>query len=241
MTNPEQNESKDVLLGGAQKFFKWGSRSTVNVIKWITDNWLKSMVLIASATQTFALISFFAPAWAFWLPFIGVMLMEGAVPIWQAREQMADEQEGKGLSEKEKAAQERIANIMVWLCIFMTATTMIGGALVEVSTGQMAKILKPNETITAFMGWASIVGIFLLGSTHLIADWRYRRLDPMFKMKQEFRREQRRLLRIKNKVKLQDEAREQRYELKRLRELSRKEAPKRGRKKAEDNYGKEKK
>lgn len=207
----------------------------VITFKWVKYNWLKAMVLIASATQTFALIHFFAPEWAFWLPYIGVMLMEGAIPLWQEREENADAADGS-IDDKEKNAQERIANGMIWVCIFMSAITMVGGALVEVSTSQMTDILKPNAQVTSAMGWASIVGIFLLGSLHLVFDWRFRRADPFRKLEREHRAALRAFERKRRKAVLDGEELTIKTELNHLRHLYRQGARSIGRSRAEEMF-----
>lgn len=163
------------LLARMQSFSRM---KAPDIITYVKANWIKLLVLIASATQTYSLVGYVAPEWAWWLPLIGVLLMEGAVPYWQQFEEMADIADGVK-DDVKKNAQERLANVMVWLTILMSAVTMVAGAVIEVADSEkLSKFMKPDAGTTAFLGWLAIIGIFLLGTVHLIAHWQYKRLDP---------------------------------------------------------------
>ena len=158
-----------------------------NTKEYLLVHWIKIIVLVASATQTYALIKFFAPAWAWWLPIIAVLLTEGATPFWQWRESEADAADGS-VDDKEKNKQERIANGMVWTGLVAVCSTMVAGALIEVSNSeQLSAILKPNESVTGALGWIAIIGVFLFGAIQMWADWQYKRADPMLMIQRENR------------------------------------------------------
>lgn len=166
-----------------------------NTKDYIIAHWIKIIVLVVSATQTFSLIKFFAPVWAWWLPIVAVLLTEGATPFWQWRESEADAADGN-VDDIEKNKQERIANSMVWTGLIAVSTTMIAGALIQVSNSEvLSAILKPNEQITGALGWLAIVGVFLFGSVQMWADWQYKRNDPMLTLERENRANMRLLTR----------------------------------------------
>lgn len=161
--------------------------------EYILEHWIKMIVLVVSSTQTFSLVKFFAPTWAFWLPYVAVLLIEGATPYWQYREAEADAADGN-VDDKVKNKQETIANRMVWVGLVAVCLTMIAGALIEVSNSEvLSSILKPNESVTGLFGWLAIIGVFLFGAIQMYADWQYRRHDPKMSMAREHRAELRTL------------------------------------------------
>lgn len=167
----------------------------INARAYITQNWIKLIVLIASSTQTFALLSYVAPPWAWWLPYIGILLIEGSIPFWQVKEYNADMADGN-LEDTEKNAQEKLANKMVWSGLVVMAVTMIAGLFIEVSDSEkLSAILKPDERTTAFISWVSMIGIFLFGAVQVYADWQYKRKDPFLLLEKEKRAGQRALTR----------------------------------------------
>lgn len=168
----------------------------------VRAEWIRYAILIVSSTQTYGLLKFFAPSWAFWLPAAGVGLMELSSIFWFWREATANAIERGG---EEVKLQERLANSMIWLCLGMSGVTMIAGAFLEVTSSQLSVILHPNPQVTAFLGWAAIVGIFLLGVTELVVDWQYRRADPTLEMERQHRAAHRRLLQQKRQVELKNE------------------------------------
>jgi len=58
--------------------------------KFLADHWMTVVILGVSSTQTYSLVNGFAPDWAFWLPALGVCLMEGGYLYWRWREYEAD-------------------------------------------------------------------------------------------------------------------------------------------------------
>jgi len=161
--------------------------------KFLIDHWMTVVILGVSSTQTYFLVSTFAPEWALWLPALGVCLMEGGYLYWRWREYEADPlEDGKTNTNK----QEEIANIMVYLTLFASVLTMLAGATIEIANSDMAYLLTiPN--METYLGLAAVVCIFLLAGAHLFADWQYRRNDPDAKLEREFRGEERELTREK--------------------------------------------
>lgn len=161
--------------------------------KFLADHWMTVVILGVSSTQTYFLVSTFAPKWALWLPALGVCLMEGGYLYWRWREYEADPiEDGKTNTNK----QEEIANVMVYLTLFASVLTMLAGATIEIANSDMAYLLTiPNMEV--YLGLGAVVCIFLLAGAHLFADWQYRRHDPDAKLERDFRGEERELTREK--------------------------------------------
>jgi hypothetical protein len=174
-------------------------------LKYVKEQWIKLIVLVMSATMTFSLLNYLAPAWAWWLPYIAILLVEGSIPFWQIRELNADAADGD-VEDEEKNAQEKLANAMVWTGLTLMVVTMIGGALIEVGDSEvLSKVLKPNAGVTRFMGWSSLIGVFIFGAIQVWADWQYKRLDPMNELMREGRARMRKLDRVNQRAILQGE------------------------------------
>jgi hypothetical protein len=175
------------------------------VMKYVKEQWIKLIVLVMSATMTFSLLNYLAPPWAWWLPYIAILLVEGSIPFWQIRELNADAADGD-VEDEEKNAQEKLANAMVWTGLTLMVVTMIGGALIEVGDSEvLSKVLKPNAGVTGFMGWSSLIGVFIFGAIQVWADWQYKRLDPMNELMREGRARMRKLDRTNQRAILQGE------------------------------------
>jgi hypothetical protein len=197
------------LANFSQNFFKV---FVPNAKEYIVEHWIKIIVLIASATQTYSLIKFFAPAWAWWLPVVAVLLTEGATPFWQWREAEADAADGN-VDDVEMNKQETIANGMVWTGLVAVCVTMIAGALIQVSNSEvLSRILKPNEAVTGALGWTAIVGVFLFGAVQMWADWQYHRADPMLTLERENRAKMRLLNRRRTAAIYRGEERTTKFE-----------------------------
>lgn len=172
------------------------------VIRFTTDHFLTAVILGVSATQTYMLVSLFAPDWALWLPALGVCLMEGGYLYWRWREYESDplDIQGKGVSNK----QEEIANVMVYLTLGASVLTMLAGATLEIANSDLAYILTiPNMEM--YLGLFAVAAIFILGGLHLYADWQYRRNDPDAVMERNFREEARKLERERRKADIDGE------------------------------------
>lgn len=167
--------------------------------KFLADHWMTVVILGVSSTQTYFLVSTFAPRWALWLPALGVCLMEGGYLYWRWREYEADP-----LEESDENKQETIANVMVYLTLFCSVLTMLAGAAIEIANSDMAYLLTiPN--METYLGLTAVVCIFLLAGAHLFADWQYRRNDPDAYLERGFREQTRKLTRDKRNAEINGE------------------------------------
>lgn len=166
--------------------------------RYLIDHWMTVVILGVSATQTYYLVSRFAPDWAWWLAALGVCLMEGGFLYWRWREYEADplDLDGKGNTNK----QESIANVMVYLTLGTSVLTMLAGASLEIGKSDLAYILQTLPGLENYLGLGAVVCIFLLAGGHLYADWQYRRNDPDAKMERDFREDMRELERKRRKT-----------------------------------------
>lgn len=170
--------------------------------RYLIDHWMTVVILGVSATQTYYLVSTFAPAWAAWLPWLGVCLMEGGYLYWRWREYEADPiDDGKKNTNK----QEEIANIMVYLTLGSSVLTMLAGATLEIGQSDMAYLLQTIPNLSTYLGLFAVVCIFVLAGGHLYADWQYRRNDPDAIMERNFREEQRKLTRDRRSADIEGE------------------------------------
>jgi uncharacterized Tic20 family protein len=169
--------------------------------KYLLDHWMTVVILGVSATQTYYLVSTFAPAWALWLPALGVCLMEGGYLYWRWREYEADPLDIDGKQNTNK--QESIANVMVYLTLGASVLTMLAGAALEISQSELAYILKTIPDMETYLGLFAVVCIFLLAGGHLYADWQYRRNDPDAVMERNFRESERELERARRKANIE--------------------------------------
>lgn len=171
--------------------------------RYLLDHWMTVVILGVSATQTYFLVSTFAPDWALWLPALGVCLMEGGYLYWRWREYEADplDVQGKGVSN----AQEGIANVMVYLTLGASVLTMLAGAALEIGQSDLAYILQTVPNLETYLGLFAVTCIFLLAGGHLYADWQYRRNDPDAVMERNFREEERKLTRDRRRANIDGE------------------------------------
>ena len=160
----------------------------------LLDHFIQLVVVAVSATQTSYLVSIIAPQWAAWLASFAVLLMEGGYLFWMWREFEADMADGD-LSDKEKNAQERIANRMVYITLGLSALTSLAGGFLEVANSDLAMLLTQFPALASYLAIAAISGIFILGVIHLFADWHYRRSDPDIALDRVHRANVRRLAR----------------------------------------------
>ena len=183
----------DLLKTGKYGLLRFGS--------YVRENWITVGMLAVSATQTYTLVSVFAPGYAFWLPALGVMLMEGGFLYWKWREQEADPlEDGK----PDTNEQEKIANIMVYVTLFVSIVTMLAGLFVEIANSEIAYytewIVYGDMNVGNALAVVSMAFIFLLGAGHLFADWQYKKNDPQAILEREWRIEARALARSKRQA-----------------------------------------
>jgi uncharacterized membrane protein len=152
------------------------------------------------------MVDFFAPEWAFWLPFVAIAVMEGGVIMWEYLEEVADMADGN-VEDTEKNAQERIAAFMVWVSLAMSGLTMIAGVFIEVTQSRLSEMLTPNPALLNFFGWAALTGIFLLVTLNLFMEWRYKRSDPIRIMERENRQKERMANRLARQAELEGQVR----------------------------------
>ena len=227
--------NNDVVLNAAGKvispgFFKW-------LGGWFRDHYILLGGLALSSTQTFVMVDFFAPEWAFWLPFVAIAVMEGGVIMWEYLEEVADMADGD-VEDTEKNAQERIASFMVWVSLGMSGPTMIAGVFVEVTQSQLAEILSPNPALLNFFGWISLTGIFLLVTLNLFMEWRYKRADPIRILERENRQKERAANRIARTAELEGQVNIARKEAEFLKKRYKRSATRIGYGRAKDRFEK---
>lgn len=171
--------------------------------RYLIDHWMTVVILAVSATQTYYLVSTFAPSWAWWLAGLGVCLMEGGFLYWRWREYEADPLDLDGKANTNK--QESIANVMVYLTLCASVLTMLAGASLEIGKSDLAYILQTLPGLENYLGLGAVVCIFLLAGGHLYADWQYRRNDPDAKLEREYRENLRKLERSRRKANIEGE------------------------------------
>lgn len=184
---------------------------------YLVDHFIQLVVVGVSATQTYFLVNQIAPRWATWLPLLGVLLMEGGYLFWMWREFEADIADGS-LRDVEKNAQEKIANRMVYVTLFLSVLTMLAGGLLEIAQSDLLAVLQ-IPVLANWLALGAISGIFLLAGIHLFADWRYRRADPDVSLDRIHRAEMRRLRRMKQQAFLSGEEKVTEEEVQHTREL----------------------
>lgn len=159
-------------------------------VRYIKEEWIKVMGLALSATQTFVMVHYFAPEWAWWLPYVAIVLLEGGVPYWQWREEEADMADGS-VEDSKRNEQEKIANAMIWICLLLIGVTVMAGVFIEVTESRLSEILVINPSLMNVFGWTSLTGIFTLVVLHVFADWRYKRADPVLMIERDSRQKER--------------------------------------------------